>query len=300
MAVNTETASTAPSEATKTDWVGATLAFFQTRVGMMTLLATAGIVLCFWPLLVYLPHIWMGEDGYYTHGFLVPFIAGYVIYRWWPRLEKIPVKAGWLAVIPLAVLAFFLRTAFTSHFQAVLSVELIATIICCVWLVAGIRWAVATSLPVIYLAFALPLFGSFIEVYTNPLQILSTKVAYQILGLANFQPFMAEPTVIQLNTFTLNVEVPCSGLKLFLAVSAFTAFFMMIGNLKWWGNLLMVSIIIPLCLFINGLRIALIGMVGETYGGVAGHRFHDYSGYITLIICFFLLFKFARLIGWKD
>lgn len=267
---------------------------------MLSGLVVVGVILCFWPLFIRLPSLWSGKDGYYSHGFLVPFIVGYVIYRWWPRIKDIPPKAGWFAVVPLAAILFFMRPAFVSGFLSVLSIEFMVCLALGVWLVAGFRWMLALALPVAYLSFALPLWGSVIDVYTNPLQIYSTKVAYQFLQLANYHPFMQDSTTIYLNQFTLNVEVPCSGLKLVLAVGAFTAFFMMIGNLKWWGNVMMVAIVLPLCLFINGLRITLIGMVGDGYGADAGHTFHDYSGYITLIVCFFILFKFARLIGWKD
>jgi exosortase/archaeosortase family protein len=75
---------------------------------------------------------------------------------------------------------------------------------------------------------------------------------------------------------------------------------MLIARLKWWANTLMAALVLPLCLFINGLRIALIGVVGEEYGRSAGLQFHDYSGYVTLLVCFFLLFKIARWLGWKD
>ncbi len=62
----------------------------------------------------------------------------------------------------------------------------------------------------------------------------------------------------------------------------------------------MILIMWPLALLINGLRIALIGVVGNQWGPEAGHKFHDYSGYITLVLCFFVLFKIARGLGWKD
>ena len=62
----------------------------------------------------------------------------------------------------------------------------------------------------------------------------------------------------------------------------------------------MLVIVVPLCLFINSLRVTLIGLVGEFRGDLAAHTFHDWSGYITLLICFFLLFKYARWLGWKD
>ena len=113
------------------------------------------------------------------------------------------------------------------------------------------RWATGLALPALYLVFALPVWGSMIEVYTNPLQIQSTNVAFALLKAFGFQPLQTNSTTIYLNHFVLDVGVPCSGLKLVLAVGAFTFFFMLIGNLKWWGNVVMVAMVFPLCLFIN-------------------------------------------------
>ena len=153
--------------------------------------------------------------------------------------------------------------------------------------------------PVFYLLFALPIWSGFVNNYTNPLQTYSTDVAFFLLQLFG-SAHKVNSTDILVGSFWLNVGVPCSGLKLVLAITAFTCFFVLIGGLRFWANVLMFAAIIPLCLFINGLRIALIGVVGHAYGDEAGMTFHDYSGYITLIVCFFILFKFARILGWKD
>ena len=166
----------------------------------------------------------------------------------------------------------------------------------------------AVSLPVLYLGFALPLWTGAIDFYTNPLQLISTNVAYEMLKGFGLNPtrLSGEPTNIYLDHYTFNVAVPCSGLKLLLAVTAFTGLFMMIAKLKWWGYAVMLVQIFPLCVFINSLRIALIGVVGNSFGSTpaehdaAAHTFHGYSGYITLLICFFILFKIARGLGWKD
>jgi exosortase/archaeosortase family protein len=70
--------------------------------------------------------------------------------------------------------------------------------------------------------------------------------------------------------------------------------------LAGWLLLMMLLMIVPLCLLMNGLRIAMIGMVGEQWGAPAGAAFHDWSGYIMLLICFWIIFKAARLLGWKE
>ncbi len=263
-------------------------------------LLAIGLTAVFWSLFVKLPDLWMSEDGYYSHGFLIPLISGYIVYKWWPKLRQTPVKTGWVALVPLLLLFGVVRAAYLTNLTQILALSLIAALLLSIWFVAGWRWMLALSLPVMYLAFALPLWTGAIDVYTNPLQILSTKVAFSLLSTMGFEPYQDNSTTIMLGGFVLDVGIPCSGLKLVLAVTAFTAFFVLIAGLRWWANLLMIALILPLCLFINGLRIALIGMVGDMYGSEAGHTFHDWSGYITLLVCFFLLFKFARWLGWND
>lgn len=261
-----------------------------------------GLIVAFWSLFRRLPDLWFEGDGYYSHGVLVPLISGYIVYKWWPRLEKIPVKPGWFAIVPIVALMMAVRASYATDIMLLMSAGFLAVVLCGIWFAAGIRWALALSLPVLYLGFMLPIWSGAIDTYTNPLQNASSAVALQMLKTTGFEPTVFEDNknVIYLNNFTLDVGVPCSGFKLVLAVTAFTLFFMLIAKLKFWGNFLMMTMILPLCLFVNGLRIALIGVVGDYWGQQAGHDFHDYSGYITLLVCFFILFKFARILGWKD
>lgn len=261
-----------------------------------------GIVIAFWPLLIDLRKLWFEGDGYYSHGVLVPFISGWIIYKWWPWLSKIEVakKPQWVALVPMLITGWVLFAGTRIQQDQILSVALVTTILWAIWFVAGFRWMLGLSLPVLYLFFMLPVWTSVIDNYTNPLQVISTEVSYGLLQIFQFEVMKTDNTTIHMNRFILDVGVPCSGLKLVLAVTAFNLFFIAIGRMKWYANLMMLATVIPLCLAINGLRIALIGVVGETWGADAGHQFHDYSGYITLLVCFFILFKFARFLGWKD
>lgn len=259
-----------------------------------------GFAVAFFFVLEHLPQLWLSDDGYYSHGFLVPIISGYIVYRWWPRLKEIPVRPAPFAIVLVLLGLWGIFVSTTTVFYSGAAVSMLFTMLAGIWFVAGFRWMMGLAAPVLYLIFALPMFGNIIDSYTNPLQRLSTIVSYQILEVARLNPFQADATTIHLDNFTLDVGVPCSGLKLLLALTAFNVFFILIARLRWWANLLMLMIILPLGIGINGLRIALIGIVGNAYGPEAGHQFHDYSGYITLIVCFFILFKIARGLGWKD
>jgi exosortase len=254
----------------------------------------------FWALISILPGVWGEKDGYYSHGFIVPLITGYIIYRWWPKLKDIPVRPGWIA-LPFFLLSLYISWAGSvSDLRFILAISIITTILTGTWLVAGWQWMIRTALPVLYLLFAMPIWTFAIDIYTAPLQRLSTVIAYKMLYYTGFDPFMPSQTTILLNNYPMEVASACSGFKLLVAIAAFTIFFVLVGGLKWFGNLVMIALIIPLSLVINGLRVALIGVVGDRYGEVAAAKFHDWSGYITLIVCFFILFKVARLLGWKD
>lgn len=274
----------------------------KSPVFVPAMVVAGALMFLFWHLISRLPKLWMGDDGYYSHGFLVPVIAGYVVYKRWDFIKDRPVKPGWAALPVFGFLAYLAYVTTHTNVSAILALTFLLATLAGIWFVAGWRWMTALALPVLYLGFALPLWTGAIEFYTNPAQLWSTTVAYQLLKAFGFGPmrFDSEPTSIYLSHFNLDIAVPCSGLKLLLAVSAFTAFFMMISQLGFWKNVLMGIIVLPLCVFVNGLRIAMIGMVGDTWGAAAGHQFHDWSGYLMLLICFFLLFKFARGLGWKD
>ena len=274
----------------------------------LALAACFVVGLAFWPLLRELPAMWLGTgawefrtgDGYYSHGLLVPLIAGYIVYRRWPQIKDIPVTQGWVAVVPLALMMWALWAADVTDINQIRAYAFIGALMSTVWLVAGIRWMVALSPGILYLLFALPIWTGFIDNNLNRLQVLSTTVAYHMLKGIGYDVYQGSPTSLSMNHFDLNIAVPCSGLKLVVAVTAFTVLFMLIAKLKWWSNALMVVLILPLCLFINGLRIALIGIVGEEQGLTKGLAFHDYSGYVTLLVCFFILFSFAKMLGWKE
>jgi exosortase len=267
-----------------------------------SLAVAAALGICFWRLWMPLYNLWTSADGYYSHGFLVPVLSGIVVYKSWPKIKDIEIKPFWLAAIPLLVCLWMVKVGSFMVIEGVMSAALIGVLLSGVWMLAGVRWMLALSPAILYLAFGLPLWNSIINDYTNPLQMASTSAAYEILNATGFAPFKSasEPTFIYLNSYTLNVAVPCSGLKLLVALTALSTFIVLIGKMKTWANIAMIALIVPLGLIINGLRIALIGMVGDYNGAEAANKFHDWSGWITLVVCFIILSRIARLLGWQD
>ena len=88
-----------------------------------------GLMLCFWPLIKLLPDLWGGKDGYYSHGFLVPFISAYIVVKRWPSIKDIPVRPVAWAIIFLIPLLLAALVATSTQIDAFISLAMVATLI---------------------------------------------------------------------------------------------------------------------------------------------------------------------------
>jgi len=265
----------------------------------MAILAVAMIV-GFFPLWQVCFDDWFAPDSLYSHGPLIPILAVYILWVRWPKLEQIPAKPFYGALVLLAPTMYLTYIAARTEMKTTESVLFLIAMGCSVWFVAGGRWALKTLPLVIFMSFCLPVWTPIVDRSTLTLQHLSTSMAVRILQLCQLHPIRAtDMTTVYLDHFTLNVAAACSGAKLTLALAAFTMFFILTRTAKIWANVFLAVIIVPFCLFVNGIRIAMVGIVGDSFGDAVGRQFHDYGGYIALVICFLLLSWITKALGYK-
>ena len=253
----------------------------------------------FWPLIKTLPGLWFKNDSAYSHGVLVPFLAGYILIHKWDRLKSIALKPSILAMVLMLPICYVAFVASRTSNDVMLSRAFVLAVGLSVASVAGWRIAWAALPATLYLFFALPVWTQIIDKFTQPMQVISSSMSVQVLKTLGYDIYTADSTTIMLSHYQMNVGAPCSGLKLMISLMALMVFFVLIADLKWWANLFLAVFIFPLAILTNGLRIAMIGMVGNSFGDEAGHQFHDYSGYLSLVVCFFVLQKVCRALGWK-
>lgn len=279
----------------------------------------AAMLLMGWFFLSKLPDVWFDEEGYYSHGLLIPFMTMAAIYMRRDKLKAEPLGSSMIGLVILILGLFALAAARMIDNLSLGNFAFMVTLIGGAYFAFGAKVSKHLLGPLLFLIFMMPVLGWLIDIWTNPLQIASTRIAEKMLNIVSYNTDMslAQPTVIHMNNYTLNVGGPCSGFKLILSLTAFTAFFVMISKLGWKKNLLLFGLTLPLALFINGMRIMLIGVVGEAqttyaavltpfanwlrnYGDDAGMVFHDYSGYGTLLICFVILHFIVRALEGKE
>ncbi len=299
MSADTVVAMDRPEEASQRS-SPATLSLESKQLIGLCILTLACTLFAFWPLMKALPDVWFGFETYYAHGAIVPLCAAFIVWDQWPRIRSIPVRGSNWALIPLLLLLALLWPTLRSEMHSLMSVLLLAVLSCSTWFIAGAKWARSLFVATWYLIFGLPVFGIIIDRATQPLQHISANIAYAFLQIANLHPVKIEPTKFLLNEYILDIGIPCSGLKTLLAVTAITVFFIIVAKLRLRSNLILAALVMPLSLIVNGFRIMLIGVVGDQMGDSAARHFHDYSGYIALIICSAALYYVTRALGWKS
>lgn len=72
------------------------------------------VVAAFHELLLWMMQQWW-RDAHYSHGFLIPLLSGYLIYRQLPRLRELPVEhPGWGLLLMLAGALLHVGPCFTA------------------------------------------------------------------------------------------------------------------------------------------------------------------------------------------
>ncbi len=255
------------------------------RFSFATLLIAAVLglaaVWAYWPTLARMAGQW-ADDPQYSHGYLVPVFALYLLWLRREQLDQRPLNAGWLG-LGLLVLAVALRLAGARYsFEYLDQISLLPGIVG-LFLLAGGWSAFTWSWPAIaFLIFMIPLPYSVSNALSRPLQAFATEVstvALQVLG----KPALAEGNVILLNDIELNIVEACSGLRmLFVFFALSTAVAMLIGK-PLWEKLLIGASAVPIALASNVLRITITGLFYDAFGNHFGGAFlHDLAGWLMM------------------
>lgn len=255
------------------------------------------VVVVYWDLLSYFWTEWHKDHGYYSHGPLVPLITLFMVWANRKRMALVKMRTSWLGlVLILPCLPIFAFGRWTGS-SALMSFTLLPVIVGAMLMLTGPRMTRLLLFPILFLFFMIPMPSTLLDGATFKVQMQSTTLAAKILGLT-YEVSQSGATIESGDLpEPLVVGAPCSGFRLLISLLTFTAFFVYMVQTRPWKKALMVLLAFPLSLFINSLRITMIGYAGIWTGSTdAMHKFHDWSGYLNLVICFAILFGFARLL----
>lgn len=254
------------------------------------------LIVLSWPVLRFWSYEYTKPESYYQHAPLIPLIVLLMLWHRRDALRTVPKAPALIALALLLPALALLVAAIKMQTEALESTGLLLTVVSSVWLALGTRFVRASAFPLAFLWLMAPLPGPVLNDSTLRVQMLSTILADKLLHAMTFGTTLIG-NVIQMENYSLFVDVPCSGFKLLLALLTFSAAFAYLVDGKPGRRLLLFAFSLPLSLLVNSVRIALIGVVGECIGPDAAHVFHDWSGVITLCLGFMALFGLAKGLG---
>jgi exosortase A len=240
----------------------------------------------------------LGPDSYYSHGFIIPMVSGYLIWKKWPLLQTMEPRGTWWGLV-LVVCAIMLHLFGTSIYVFSFSGF---TIILLVWgivlFLIGPRFAKTLAFPLFFLVFMLPLPIAVIGKLAFPLKLLVAKAGVWIAALSGI-PIHLSGFNVTIPAGDLVVGNPCSGLRSLIAFLAIGSFLAYICNTTRLQKCLLFLLCIPIALVSNMIRIPVLILVSNYYGletTAPGTWIHTGSGIFVFVLGFSMLYGTARLL----
>jgi exosortase len=278
------------------------------------LVIAAAVALAYWGVLARLGRFWW-EDENYSHGLLIPFVIGYILWAERGRLavlERRPRVLWGAAGAAAALVMLWVGTAGAELFtQRASLVLLLAALAVYFW---GWRMLRAVAVPLFLLALAIPVPTILFNKVAFPLQLFASRCAVWAMRMFDI-PVLREGNVIELyplgSTTTKKLEVveACSGIRsLMTLVTLAVVFAYFTGPSDEGGGrrlarfrslraALIVLAAVPIAIVTNAARVSGTGILARFYGTeVADGFFHEFSGWVIYVVAFLLLFAFGWLL----
>jgi len=267
----------------------------------------AAVVFLYAQVLQKLGYDWWTDENY-SHGLLVPFVIGFVVWNEWEAIRaRIGAPSVWLGG-SLIVFAILLQIAGT------LGAELFTRRISFVVMLAGIvvyffgtRILNLLAIPFALLLLAIPIPQIIFNRIAFPLQIWASQMAVWAIRLFDV-PTLRKGNVIDIlptgatQTISLEVVEACSGIRSLMTLvtlALILAYFTRGGGRALIGNfskpdlvrtvLLMVAAV-PIAVLTNAARVAATGIMTFYYGKQATEgTVHNASGWLVYVVALGLL-----------
>jgi exosortase len=233
------------------------------RMDRTRLAALGGLALLlawsYFPTLDWMVGKWISEPQY-SHGFLVPVFAGWLLWRRgpqiWTNLRPTPLLGTLVLLVALA--ARWLSGALLFHQLDVIS--LMISLLGIALMVGGTRLARYALPSVLFLIFMMPLPFEWERNVGGPLKTAATQATTYLLQTLGY-PAIAEGNIIRIDEVTLGVVDACSGLKMLVTFAAFAGGAVLLLERTLFEKLMIILGVIPIAVFINVLRVTATGIV---------------------------------------
>ncbi len=252
---------------------------------------------------------WTDEN--YSHGLLVPFVIGFIIWLEFDELKKAvsnPQNLFGGSLILFALLMLFGGTLGAELFmQRISLVVMLAGIVVYFW---GAKLLQILLVPFGLLLFSIPIPQIIFNKIAFPLQLWASQMAVWGIRLLDFAS-VRKGNIIEIlpkgskQIILLEVVEACSGIRslmTLMTIALILAYFThdrknkprgwieLIKSFDFWRTLFLISMAIPIAIVTNAGRVTATGLLTYNYGQKAMEGFlHSSAGWIVYVVALILL-----------
>jgi exosortase len=250
----------------------------------------------YYGVIIKLVHDWYTLPDY-SHGFLVPLFAAFLIWDKRKVLSATPIKQTWagLVLVVFSIAVLILGVYGVELFTA--RISFIMLLIGLIWTFFGWAMVHALRFPLLVLLLAIPFPAIVFNQITFPLQLLASRIASDILPLLGV-PTLHEGNIIKLPIMDLEVAEACSGIRSLMSLFTLAVFYGYFLERTTSRRVILALASIPIAVAANVVRIVGTGLCVQYWDpDKALGFFHEFSGWVMFVISLACLYLVHRIMG---
>lgn len=260
---------------------------------------TAAVAFLYATVLLKLGTDWWADENY-SHGLLVPFVIGYIVWTEFETLKTFPKNNSfWLggATILFAFAMLLAGTLGAELFiQRISLIVMSAGIIIYFW---GAKILKLLAVPFLLLLFAIPIPQIIFNKIAFPLQLWASQLA--VWGIRLFEvPSVRKGNVIEIlpqgaaQIVALEVVEACSGIRSLMTLATLGLILWYFTREKtrcdWIRGAGLVFSAVPIAILTNAARVTSTGVLTYYYGKQSAEGFaHEFSGWLVYVVALIIL-----------
>ena len=255
----------------------------------VVVLTAMALAACYAPTLRGMLEQWSNDEDM-SHGFLVPVIIVWIVWRERARWRTLPTEPNWWGFALLASAAGLQFAGVLGVGLFASSVALLVSIAGAVLGLGGFAWLRALAFPLVLAIFMLPKLAVVYNQVTLPLQLLASRIAAGILTVAGLG-VIREGNILDVGGHRVAVVEACNGIRYLLSLGFIAVVFAYLFDSKPWMRLALLAAAVPLAIFANAARVAAAGWLPSLEAGVP----HAVSGGFIFVLCLVTLMLLRQL-----
>jgi exosortase D (VPLPA-CTERM-specific) len=227
----------------------------------------------------------------YSHGYMIPFIALFFLWRDRHQVAAIKTSSGaWSGtLVVLLGLVFAVLSNQAANYSAV-PYAFIITLFGLALRLFGWQGMRFLWFPLIFLIFMIPLPEFVYRGISSELQLIAAQFGVAVIHWFGISVYLSG-NLIDLGVVKLHVAEACSGMRYLFPIVSFGFLITHIYQGPLWHRVVFFASTIPITILMNSFRVGIIGVLVEFFGIELAEGFlHYFEGWLVFMVCLAILY----------